>query len=132
MSAVENIVRREARRLGLAVSEEELEAAARGLKGLLKSFPRKPITWYERAVARFLMGVEEISPRHWLVRGIAELGDRKPYYNVVWTGDRYVCDCYSSRYGRGREKMVCTHVAAVIIYRNVKGKDTLGRCRSTE
>jgi len=50
---------------------------------LHSSFPDKPAEWFYRAVYRLLAGkVKRVGSEHWLVKGLAELGDTYPWYNV--------------------------------------------------
>lgn len=86
------------------------------LRELMALFPDKSDSWFERAVMRVLLGVRR-KRGYWLVPGLPELGDRYTVYGVVFKGGRYVCDCYLRMYGRTREKVICTHVAAVMLAR---------------
>ncbi|UNQ73361.1 hypothetical protein [Infirmifilum sp. NZ] len=46
---------------------------------------------------RLLAGkVERVGNEHWLVKGLPELGDTYPWYNVWVSEGRYRCDCLSS------------------------------------
>ncbi len=93
-------------------------------KGLLEaltllkaSFPQKSESWFLRALARYLAGIRKVSYNHWLVPGLPELRDTRPWYNVWLRDGTYRCDCYARLYGKTREKSVCTHVAAVMLAR---------------
>lgn len=98
---------------------EELYAAYLELKVTFD----KPTSWYFRALTRVIMGVRRVGKRHWLVPGIP--GDRYPVYNVWLSKEgKYVCDCYGRAYGDRRSKMICTHVAAVLL---VRRRDELKR-----
>ncbi|PLJ78634.1 hypothetical protein [Infirmifilum sp. SLHALR2] len=51
---------------------------------LQASFPDKPEEWFYRAVYRLLAGkVERVGSEHWLVKGLAELGDTYPLVQSV-------------------------------------------------
>ena len=84
-------------------------------------FPGKSDSWYVRAVLRILSGVKMVRKDHWIVPGSHVLGDYYPYYNVVLGSDgKYVCDCHVHAYGYVRKSRICTHIAAVMVYRRVK------------
>lgn len=85
------------------------------------SFPRKRASWYVRAVARSL-AVRSEGANRWTVYGLPELGDTYSYYTVVYSpyANKYVCSCMSHSFGRYRQAKVCTHVAAVILYRRLR------------
>jgi len=84
-------------------------------------FPGKSDSWYVRAVLRILSGVKMVRKDHWIVPGSHVLGDYYPYYNVVLCSDgKYVCDCHVHAYGYVRKSRICTHIAAVMVYRRVK------------
>jgi len=83
-------------------------------------FPGKSDSWYVRAVLRVLSGVKRVRKDHWIVPGSHVLGDYYPYYNVVMTKDgKYTCDCHVHAYGYVRKSRICTHIAAVMVYRRV-------------
>ena len=94
------------------------ESLVEALQELIRAFPGKPRSWYFRATYRVLKGTVKRKKGYWLVRGLEELGDTKPAYIVVQdrTG-RYNCSCYTGLYGALRAKHVCTHIAAVMLYR---------------
>ncbi len=104
-----------ARRVAAGEEPEGCEGLYAALLELRVSF-RKPASWYERALARVLLGVRRVGEGHWLVPGLP--GDRYPLYNV-WLGreGRYYCDCYVRLYGWRRRRAVCTHVASVMLAR---------------
>jgi len=84
-------------------------------------FPGKSDSWYVRAVLRVLSGVKRVRKDHWIVPGSHVLGDYYPYYNVILGSDgKYVCDCHVHAYGYVRKSRICTHIAAVMVYRRVK------------
>ena len=84
-------------------------------------FPGKSDSWYVRAVLRILSGVKRVHKDHWIVPGLNTLGDYYPYYNVKMTKDgKYTCDCHVHAYGYTRRSRVCTHIAAVMVYRRVR------------
>jgi len=67
------------------------------LSELQTSFPDKPAEWFYRAVYRLLAGrVERVGNERWLVKGLPEMGDTYPWYNVWVSGGKYRCDCFSS------------------------------------
>jgi len=113
---------REARRIveeSIALASPRRDSLGRAVRELYSVFPRRE--WLVRALARYLLGtVEEQSRSVWLVRGIPELGDKKPFYLVTQAGDRYECSCYRTPHGVARRRSICTHVAAVIIYKKRK------------
>jgi hypothetical protein len=58
----------------------------------------------------------------YLVYGRQELGDWKPLYQV-WFSEgegRWLCTCYLSAFGFRRRREICTHIAAVMLYRRYK------------
>ena len=58
----------------------------------------------------------------YLVEGRRELGDWKPLYQVWFSKreGRWYCTCYFSQFGVLRQRDICTHVAAVMLYRRYK------------
>ena len=93
------------------------ESLAEALRALRASFPSKPDSWFFRAVLRCLVSVEIVREGHWIVKGLKELGDAYPCYNVWLRGGRYRCDCHFHAWGRRRRKEICTHIAAVMLHR---------------
>jgi len=61
------------------------------------------------------------SGKTWIVKGYRELGDHYPYYyvNFLPRTQKYFCTCFLNRYGKIREKKICTHIGAVILYRKI-------------
>jgi len=58
----------------------------------------------------------------YLVYGRWELGDWKPMYQV-WFSERegrWLCTCYLSAFGFRRRREICTHIAAVMLYRSTE------------
>ncbi|MEM1522401.1 MAG: hypothetical protein QXU69_05210 [Thermofilaceae archaeon] len=90
---------------------------ARAIRDLYNDVPRR--SWVERAVLRFLLHTVERRGRTvYVVRGLPKLGDWKEAYVVQRLGERvYYCSCYSSTYGYVRRARICTHIAAVTLYR---------------
>ena len=81
-------------------------------------FPGKSNSWIKRALRRFESGsVRQISENAWVVNGDAKLGDRYPTYVVRFRDGRYYCSCFETSWGLRRKAEVCTHIAAVILYR---------------
>ncbi|MEM3943753.1 MAG: hypothetical protein QXJ59_06685 [Thermofilaceae archaeon] len=111
-------IRRRARELVRRALRGESDAPlARAIRDLFSDVPRR--SWIERAVTRFLAHTVERRGRTvYVVRGLPELGDWKEAYVVQRVGERlYHCSCYSSSYGYVRRARICTHIAAVILYR---------------
>lgn len=90
---------------------------AAAILDLYKDVPRR--SWLVRAVTRFILGtVERRSKTVYVVKGVPELGDWHGEYIVQRVGERrYTCTCFSSAYGYVRRARICTHIAAVILYR---------------
>ncbi len=66
--------------------------------------------------------VREVRENLYLVYGRRELGDWKPLYQV-WFSERegrWLCTCYLSAFGFRRRREICTHIAAVMLYRRYK------------
>jgi hypothetical protein len=92
------------------------DSLSEAIRQLYQVFPKEQ--WLVRAVTRYLLATVEEQSRHtWLVRGIPELGDKKAYYLVTQVGDRYECSCYNAPFGWTRRKNICTHIAAVMLYK---------------
>ncbi|MEM1606129.1 MAG: SWIM zinc finger family protein, partial [Fervidicoccaceae archaeon] len=88
---------------------------------LRQDFPGKSRSWIKRAIMR-LGDVRELKSGLYLVEGRRELGDWKPLYQV-WYSERdgkWYCTCYFSHFGFARQRDICTHVAAVLLYRRYK------------
>ena len=88
---------------------------------LRADFPGKSRSWIKRAILR-LGDVRELKSGLYLVEGRRELGDWKPLYQV-WFSEkegRWYCTCYFSTFGFARQRDICTHVAAVMLYRRYK------------
>jgi len=69
-------------RCGDMVAEERGDLLD-ALDELQASFPGKPAEWFYRTTYRLLARrVERVGAEHWLVKGLAELGDAYPWYNV--------------------------------------------------
>ena len=99
------------RRDPLREAEERLRA----------DFPGKSYSWIKRALLR-LGDVKEVREDLYLVEGRRELGDWKPLYQV-WLSQRegkWYCTCYFSTFGMRRRRDICTHVAAVMLFRRYK------------
>ena len=66
--------------------------------------------------------VEEVRENLYLVQGRRELGDWKQMYQV-WYSERegrWYCTCFTSAFGFRRRKEICTHIAAVMLYRRYR------------
>ncbi|MEM4438214.1 MAG: SWIM zinc finger family protein, partial [Pyrobaculum sp.] len=88
---------------------------------LRQDFPGKSRSWIRRAIMR-LGDVKELKSGLYLVEGRRELGDWKPLYQV-WFSERegkWYCTCYFTTFGFIRQRDICTHVAAVLLYRRYK------------
>jgi ATP-dependent DNA helicase DinG len=70
----------------------------------------------ERARKRVV--VDGKSPDTWVVKGIPGLGDKYDDYLVRVDGHGdYVCDCHDHGHGEYRARTTCSHVTAVVLYR---------------
>jgi hypothetical protein len=93
----------------------------RAVESLSKTFPGKSRSWIRRALLR-LGDVREVRENLYLVQGRRELGDWKPLYQV-WFSERegrWYCTCYASAFGFRRRREICTHIAAVMLYRRYR------------
>jgi hypothetical protein len=93
----------------------------RAVESLLSTFPGKSRSWIKRALLR-LGDVREVRENLYLVYGRRELGDWKPLYQV-WFSERegrWLCTCYLSAFGFRRRREICTHIAAVMLYRRYR------------
>ncbi|RLE78034.1 MAG: hypothetical protein DRJ52_10855 [Thermoprotei archaeon] len=97
---------------------EYVKALRNALADLKMLFPNKPKSWFTRATIRSFY-VKEVSRNHWTVEGLRELGDHYTEYHVTFNGSKYACSCYAHMYGYSRKKRICTHIAAVMVYRRV-------------
>jgi len=86
---------------------------------LREMFPGKSSSWVRRALMR-LGDVREAGGGLYVVRGRPELGDGKPLYHVWLSGGRWVCTCHFGVYGWARARGVCTHAAAVMLFRRYR------------
>jgi SWIM zinc finger. len=95
------------------------------IERLREDFPSKSKSWVRRALIRFMNGtVKEYGENVWVVKGLPELGDRYSTYVVRFKDGRYYCSCFESNWGPRRKSEICTHIAAVILYRNYKKLDS--------
>jgi len=93
----------------------------RAVESLSSTFPGKSRSWIRRAILR-LGDVKEVRENLYLVQGRRELGDWKPLYQV-WFSERegrWFCTCYLSAFGFRRRREICTHIAAVMLYRRYR------------
>jgi hypothetical protein len=93
----------------------------RAVESLREDFPGKSYSWIKRALLR-LGDVKEVRENLYLVYGRRELGDWKPLYQV-WFSERegrWFCTCYLSAFGFRRRREICTHIAAVMLYRRYR------------
>ena len=86
----------------------------KALERLRERFPRASKSWLRRALLR-LGDVRRVGPNHYSVEGRPELGDRSPVYYVFRHGGRWVCTCQLTPFAHRRR--LCTHIAAVLLYR---------------
>ncbi|MGC8584340.1 MAG: hypothetical protein ACP5MH_11545 [Thermoproteus sp.] len=93
----------------------------RAVEALRADFPGKSSSWIRRALLR-LGDVREVREDLYVVEGRRELGDWKPLYQVWWSEaeGRWLCTCYYTQFGLRRRKDICTHVAAVMLFRRYK------------
>jgi hypothetical protein len=93
----------------------------RAVQSLRENFPGKSYSWIKRALLR-LGDVREVRENLYAVYGRRELGDGKLLYQV-WFSERegrWYCTCYASAFGFRRRREICTHIAAVMLYRNYR------------
>jgi len=93
----------------------------RAVQSLREDFPGKSYSWIKRALLR-LGDVREVRENLFLLYGRRELGDWKPLYQV-WFSERegrWYCTCYASAFGFRRRREICTHIAAVMLYRRYR------------
>jgi hypothetical protein len=93
----------------------------RAVQSLKEDFPGKSYSWIKRALLR-LGDVREVRENLYLVYGRRELGDWKLQYQV-WFSERegrWHCTCYASAFGFRRRREICTHIAAVMLYRRYR------------
>jgi len=62
-------------------------------------------------------------PDEWELPGYEDLGDEYPRYTVRLAGNRYVCTCYGHYGGEVRQRRICSHVLAVILWRKQHRED---------
>jgi SWIM zinc finger. len=95
------------------------------IERLREDFPNKSKSWVRRALIRFMKNtVKEYGENVWVVKGLTELGDKYPTYVVRFKENKYQCSCFESSWGLRRKSEICTHIAAVILYRNYKRLDS--------
>ncbi len=95
------------------------------IERLREEFPNKSKSWIRRALIRFMKNtVKEYGENVWVVKGLPELGDRYPTYVVRFRDGKYHCSCFESNWGLRRRSEICTHIAAVILYRNYRRLDS--------
>ncbi|AET34157.1 hypothetical protein [Pyrobaculum ferrireducens] len=93
----------------------------RAVEALRADFPGKSRSWIKRALLR-LGDVREVREDLYVVEGRRELGDWRPLYQVWWSEaeKRWLCTCYYTQFGLRRRRDICTHVAAVMLFRRYK------------
>ena len=88
------------------------------IERLRVKFPGKSGSWIRRALRRFESGsVRQVGDGVWVVSGDPGLGDKYPTYVVRLKDGRYYCSCFETSWGLRRKAEICTHIAAVILYR---------------
>lgn len=60
-------------------------------------------------------------PGVYVVKGDVKLNDTHPRYTVRLVGKRWRCDCYESQHGGTRAHNACSHVVAVLLFRETEG-----------
>lgn len=66
--------------------------------------------------------VARMSGRKFVVLGNDQFRDTYPQYDVTWNdGDNYDCSCYALNHGESRARSACSHVVAVMLYREANG-----------
>lgn len=76
---------------------------------------------HNRATQR-LADVVRMSGRGFVVVGNDKFNDTYPQYDVTWKGgDEYECSCWSLTHGDSRARKLCSHVVAVMLYREQHG-----------
>jgi hypothetical protein len=91
------------------------------VESLSRTFPGKSRRWIKRTLMR-LGDVREAGDGLYVVYGRRELGDWKHMYQV-WYSERegrWYCTCFTSAFGYRRRREICTHVAAVMLYRRYR------------
>jgi len=91
----------------------------RAVESLRADFPGKSYSWIRRALMR-LGDVKEVRDGLYVIYGRRELGDGKPLYHVWLSGGRWLCTCYFGQFGFRRRREICTHVAAVMLFRRYR------------
>ena len=75
----------------------------------------------ERAEKRLTRAEPVQTGKHeWTLPGFSDLGDSREEYRVRLAGRHYRCDCYERMWGGTREKRICSHVLAVVLFRKRK------------
>jgi len=91
------------------------------VESLSRTFPGKSRRWIKRTLMR-LGDVREAGDDLYVVYGRRELGDWKPLYQVWYSKreGRWYCTCFTSAFGFRRRREICTHIAAVMLYRRYR------------
>lgn len=91
------------------------------VESLSRTFPGKSRRWIKRTLMR-LGDVREAGEGLYVVYGRRELGDWRQMYQV-WYSERegrWYCTCFTSAFGFRRRREICTHAAAVMLYRRYR------------
>jgi len=104
------------------ITEEDYDMLKDAVSFLRKHFKNKSDSWILRAIVR-AFHVQEIGNNRWLVKGIEKFGDQYGVYRVTYyeTSKKYACTCFQTTYGHVRKRKICTHIAAVMLYRRWRG-----------
>ena len=100
---------------------KQLLVLALSIEKLKEKFPKKSSSWIIRAAIRVMAGIYQLSDHVWKVPGLAELNDHYTWY-YVWFDKKestYKCDCYNHSWGLYRKYRICTHVAAVLVFKEM-------------
>jgi hypothetical protein len=107
------------------ISNREYDALMDAVRFLKSNFPNKSESWFIRAIVR-AFNTKESGTNRWTVKGTTKFGDQYGYYRVMYfeTARKYTCSCHNTMYGNARKRMICTHIAGVMIYKRWRGRLT--------
>ncbi len=76
----------------------------------------KSYNWKRRVIKRVIENtvIRVLPGKIWIVKGLPELGDRYPFYEIFRKGNNYICSCYTHSWSSRRRP--CTHIGAVLLY----------------
>lgn len=103
------------------INYKKLLMLALSIEKLKRKFPNKSSSWILRAAIRVIIGILPLSSNAWKVPGLMELNDYYSWYYVRFDNavSVYKCDCYYHAWGFYRKYKVCTHVAAVLVFKEM-------------